>query len=54
MSRSRTEKFERSYGIHAATVLHSIAMVAVAGRSRYPARIKAGRARHYKLMASLP
>lgn len=51
---ARLEQYDRRYGIHAATVLSSIARVANAGRSGDQDRIDAERARHYRLMASLP
>jgi hypothetical protein len=51
---TRKAKFNRRYPTHAATVLKSIARVAVAGRWGDKAKIETERARHKRLMASLP
>jgi hypothetical protein len=50
----RIHAYIRRYGIHAATVLSSIAKVAAAGRSRDQDKIDAERDRHRRLMSSLP
>ena len=50
----RRQKYERRYGVHAATVLSSIASVASAARWGDEAKLASERARHERLMASLP
>ena len=52
---SRIQQFDYKYGpINGARVRISIAKVARAGKTGDPLKIETERARHYRLMASLP
>jgi hypothetical protein len=51
---NRIRSFDRKYKANGSAVRSSIAKVAAAGRFGDPNKIGAERARHRKLMASLP
>jgi hypothetical protein len=48
------EASDKKYGPRGPAVRLSVAMVAVAGRSKDPAKVQAERLRHYLFMANLP